>query len=374
MHIGFIEDTPLHGGTQIWVTEAIRAFIKLGHEITLLAPQQSWIVEQCRQTDAHLATYDWDEVVHQDTHHQAIWTDALKDCDVAICTVHPPRENFHCSVFGAICIREGNLNTYLIPKTGTIVPDYLRKFYLPDESIRSSVITIADFTRRYLIEVYNIPPEKVALIYQGTDVQRFRHAESTRREAQSRYPLPPHASPILGSIGSLEARKGHLILLEALKSLVVGALPDAHLMLVGDGPDEYKLKEMVRTLGLENHVSFFPFTSEPNFVYERIDITVLPSLYKEGLPNVLLESMSMGVPVVASNLGGVPEVVIDGKTGYVIEPGNKQAFADGIEKLWGDQRNYQKIQKNVRKFIDSAFNKTKQFDNFVSHFQKLISS
>ena len=69
------------------------------------------------------------------------------------------------------------METHLIPKTGTIVPEYLREFYLPDESIQSSVIAITDFTRSYLIETYHIPAEKVALIYQGTDTERFQHSE-----------------------------------------------------------------------------------------------------------------------------------------------------------------------------------------------------
>ncbi len=304
-------------------------------------------------------------------HNQEIWTNALSECDVAICTVHPPREGFHCSVFAARCIKEGGLETHLIPKTGTIVPEYLREFYLPDETIHSSVIAITDFTRRYLIETYNIPAEKVALIYQGTDTKRFRHSDSAWKEAQNRYPLPRNASPILGSIGSFEPRKGHPVLFEALEELVNSSLPNAHLMMVGDGPDETMLKERVKTLGLERNVSFFPFTDEPNYIFERLDMTVLPSLYKEGLPNVLLESMSMGVPVVSSNIGGVSEIVIDGETGYMVEPGNKSALADAIKKVWANQNNYQEMKIKARKLIVDQFDKATQFERFISHFHTL---
>ena len=117
MRIGFIEDTHLHGGTQIWVTEAIRAFIERGLAVTLLAPSESWMVEQNRQTGARIATYDWEGVIEESAEDQEIWTEALRDCDIAICTVHPPREGFHCAVFAARCIREGSLKTHLIPKT-----------------------------------------------------------------------------------------------------------------------------------------------------------------------------------------------------------------------------------------------------------------
>lgn len=371
MHIGFIEDTHFHGGTQIWVAEAVRAFINRNQDVSLLAPEGSWIVDQCRDSGATITTYDWDEVIYEDARNQEIWTDALSQCDVTICTVHPLREGFHCSIFAARCIKEGELDTHLITKTGTIVPEYLREFYMPEKTINSSVIVIADFTRQYLIETYNIPAEKVTLIYQGTETERFRHSNRAWEDAQIRYPLPGYASPILGSIGSFEHRKGHPVLFEALRELMKGPLPNVYLMMVGDGPDEAMLKEKVQSLGIQQSVSFFPFTSEPKYVFERIDVTVLPSLYKEGLPNVLLESMGMGVPVVSSNIGGVPEIVINGETGYMVEPGNRSALAFAIEKIWANQNNYQEMKVKTRKLIENQFDKATQFERFISHFRSL---
>ena len=258
MNIGFIEDTPLHGGTQIWVTEALRAFLAQGQEVTLLAPEGSWIVNQCADSGARIFTYDWDEVIQEGEEHVQIWTEALRQCDVAVCTVHPPREGFHCSVFAARCIAAAGLQTHLIPKTGTIVPEYERRFYRPDEAINSSVIAIADFTRQYLIESYEIPEEVIALIYQGVDTQRFRSTAGGKKEARKRYVLPENAAPVLGSVGSFEHRKGHPVLFEAVRQLRAGSLPDIHLMLVGDGPDETLLRNLAEELGLGNHVSFFP--------------------------------------------------------------------------------------------------------------------
>jgi len=98
MRIGFIEDTLLHGGTQIWVTEALRTFLEHGQDVILLAPEGSWVVEQCVDSGAQIFTYNWDEVIQKRDEHIRIWTEALRRCDVAVCTVHPPREGFHCSV------------------------------------------------------------------------------------------------------------------------------------------------------------------------------------------------------------------------------------------------------------------------------------
>jgi len=368
VHIGFIEDTPLHGGTQIWVAEALRAFLDHGQDVTLLAPVGSWIIDQCTDSGARVITYDWDDIVQEDDEHVMIWTEALGPCDVAICTVHPPRQGFHCSVFAARCIAAGGLQTHLIPKTGTIVPAYERRFYQPDEAINSSVIAIADFTRQYLIESYEIPAESIALLYQGVDIQRFRSTVEGKRAAAERYMLPENASPVLGSVGSFEHRKGHLVLFEALRQLATGPLPDIHLMLVGDGPDEASLREQAGKLGLNKHISFFPFTSEPSRVFERLDITVLPSLYKEGLPNVLQESMAMNVPVISSRLGGVPEVVINGQTGYMVEPGNSEQLARAIVDLWTEQDAYRKMCAQARDLIVARFNKEHQFEQFLEHF------
>lgn len=368
MHICFIEDTHLHGGTQIWVTEANRNFLSHGAEVTVLAPHESWVAKQCAETSAHIATYDWDDVVNEEDHHVKIWTEALRDCDVAVCTVHPPREGFHCSIFAARCIKGGNLKTHLIPKTGTIVPEYLREFYLPDETLRSSVIAIAEFTRRYLIDTYKIPAESVTRIYQGTDIRLMTSTADDQKEALKRYPLPKRASPILGYAGSFEHRKGLPVLLDAVAKLAAGPLPDIHLMLVGDGPDEEMLKKRTKKLGIDKNVTFFSFTREPKFIFERIDLTVLSSLYKEGLPNILLESMAMQVPVISSNLGGVSEIVMNGETGYLVEPGDSDQLTDAIHRLWSDQIAYQRMSRNTRRLMEEKFYKEIQFKRFLEYF------
>lgn len=372
MNIGFIEDTNLHGGTQIWVKEAIHAFIERGHEVTLLAPEGSWIVKQNADSGADIFTYSWDDVVREGEQDVQIWTAALSQSDVALCTVHPPREGFHCSLFAARCIKTAGLQTYLIPKTGTIVPEYERRFYRPDESINTTVIAIADFTRRYLLETYEIPEKSITLVYQGVDTERFRSTPQGKKEAWRRYPLPERAAPVLASVGSFEHRKGQPVLFEAVSRLAAGPLPDIHLLLVGDGPDEGPLREKREELGLGDHISFFPFTSDPNYIFERTDITVLASLYKEGLPNVLQESMAMNVPVVSSNVGGVPEVVIEGQTGYMAEPGNRDQLAEAILKLWSDQLYYQGMRSQARNLITERFDKQKQFDRFLSYFRELL--
>ena len=366
-HICFIEDTQLHGGTQIWVTEAVRAFVAKGHEVTVLTPTDGFVARNVVTTDARVITYGFDEVVAEDAAHQDLWIDALAAADVAVCTVHPPRKGFHCSRFAARCIEQAGLSTVLQPKTGTIVPEYLREFYVPSEHINCQVISITDFTRHYLIEHYGIPAEQVSLIYQGTDVPTFTPNAERATRAKQQYKVPDGSFPVLGNLGSFEHRKGQVGLLEAV-ALVRTSLPRVHLLLVGDGPDEAMLRAKVTYLGLQDHVTFHPFTRAPADVYEVIDILVLPSLYKEGLPNVLLEAMSMGLRVVSSRLAGTPEVVLEGETGLLVEPGDTDGLAAAIVQIGSDPDAARQIGAAGRQLMATSFDKERQFDAFLEHF------
>jgi len=371
MRIGFIEDTHLRGGTQIWVTEAVEDFIEKGEECIVIGPEGSFVADECRKLGAMVFTYDWDDIPANPDKYQKNWAAGLKEMDVAVCTVHPPRNGFHCSVFGAKCIQEAGLETILIPKTGTIVPDYLREYYQPDDRINAHVISITKFTQAYLISDYKIPAEKVQLIYQGTEVDRFTSTPEAEKEAFLRYSLPGNAGPILASLGSFEERKGQIILLQAIADLAAGPLPNVHAMMVGEGPDEEMLKAKVDEMGIGNHVTFFPFTREPNYVFERIDILTLPSLYKEGLPNVLLEAMSMGLPVVASEMAGVPEIVFNGETGYMVPPGEVEEFKKAVVKLWHDPEACRQMGRNARKLMEEKFDKVNQYAEFLSFFHQI---
>jgi glycosyltransferase involved in cell wall biosynthesis len=370
MHICFIEDTRLHGGTQIWVSEAVRVFLAAGHEVTVLTAADGFNANDAEHTDARVVTYDFDAVTAQDTRHQEIWTHALAPADVAVCTVHPPRNGFHCSVFAAKCIADAQLDTVLEPKTGTIVPEYLAEFYAPPHDIRSHVICITDFTRRYMIDTYQIPQHQVSLVYQGTDVATFTPDPARAEQARARYPLPEGAFPVLGSIGSFEERKGQVKLLEALENAKAD-LPNIHLMLVGDGPDETMLQERVAERSLQAHVTFFPFTTEPAHVFELLDILTLPSTHKEGLPNVLLEALSMGVPVVSSRLAGTPEIVIEGVTGMLVEPGDVDGLATAIRALSTDDDLRRRMGAAGQQLIRDDFDKQHQFGAFLEHFAEV---
>jgi glycosyltransferase involved in cell wall biosynthesis len=129
---------------------------------------------------------------------------------------------------------------------------------------------------------------------------------------------------VLGVIGRLSPEKGQQIFLEAFQCVVARA-PNRRAVLVGDGSEKERLVQLVRRLGLANRVLFTGHDSHIEELYPALDLVVIPSL-SEGLPNVLLESLLYGKPVVAAEVGGIPEILKPAGAGWLVPPGNVRAL------------------------------------------------
>jgi L-malate glycosyltransferase len=137
---------------------------------------------------------------------------------------------------------------------------------------------------------------------------------------------------VMGAVGRLEEQKGHLYLLEALAQ-VRQDLPDATLLLVGDGRLRADLERRTRELGLAGQVRFLGTRRDLPLIYRALDLFVQPSRW-EGLPLALLKAMGAGLPVLATRVSGVREVIDDGLNGRLVEPGNPQALARVLVELY----------------------------------------
>lgn len=163
----------------------------------------------------------------------------------------------------------------------------------------------------------------------------------------------PIARPVITTIGRLSAEKGHADLIDALSILAArGARVTA--VLVGDGPERAALQEQARTLGLEAQVHFPGYHVETARILEDTDLMVLPS-HTEGLPNVALEAHAMEVPVLATRVGGTPEVVIDRETGRLVEPRSPSALADALADFLSAPSPWQDMARRGRKLVETQF-------------------
>jgi glycosyltransferase involved in cell wall biosynthesis len=171
-----------------------------------------------------------------------------------------------------------------------------------------------------------------SLIYNGVDLERYDHQEPccTLREEYGM----DEDSPIVGVVGRLELEKGHPTLLEAWPG-VLREVPKAFLMIVGEGSRLDALRQIAHEQGVERHVIFTGRRDDIPAVTAAFDVAVLPS-YREAQGLTILEAMALSRPVVASNVGGIPEMITDGVTGLLVPPHDPPALAAAIVRLIRD--------------------------------------
>ncbi|PYN07191.1 MAG: hypothetical protein DME06_17610 [Candidatus Rokuibacteriota bacterium] len=178
---------------------------------------------------------------------------------------------------------------------------------------------------RALVLAGGVRPEAVRAVAAGVDLARFTPGE--RSEALLREFGP--ARPVIGSIAMFRGSKGHPHLLDAFERLRP-EFPQARLVLVGDGIRRAWVEELARGRGLAPAVCFPGFRRDVPELLRFMDCFVLASTRTEGVPQSLLQAMAVGVPVVASAVGGIPEVLADGETGLLVPPEDPAALAAAL--------------------------------------------
>jgi glycosyltransferase involved in cell wall biosynthesis len=218
-----------------------------------------------------------------------------------------------------------------------------------DMMIASSEAVRRSFIRR------GIRPAKIVVIHNSVDLARFGAVdrEAARRATRQAFGWD-EGHFVVGTVARLERIKGLDYLIEAAKT-VAEALPEARFLVVGDGPQREDLLGRVRHLELGERCIFAGLRSDVPQILPAFDLFVLPSL-SEALGIVAIEALASGVPVVASRVGGVPEVVIHGKTGLLVPPGDAAQLAQAILRMAANPAKArqwaERGQKRVRQMFD----------------------
>jgi glycosyltransferase involved in cell wall biosynthesis len=214
----------------------------------------------------------------------------------------------------------------------------------------------------------------ISLIYNGIDLARYREPEVCCT-LQREYDIAPDA-PIVGVVARLEPEKGHPTLLEAWPR-VLASVPNAHLLIVGEGAQREALEAQARSLGLlgaspASHAVIGPRSTPATTMFARpsvtftgrrddvpavtaaLDVAVLPS-YREAQGLSILEAMALGRPVVASAVGGIPEMIEHGRTGLLVPSRDPDALADAIVRLLADHSYADTLGKAGRDLVEERF-------------------
>jgi len=193
------------------------------------------------------------------------------------------------------------------------------------------VVTSAESVRSMVIAA-GIAPERVVTISAGVDSARFHSAisgEAVRKE------LGLGTAPVVGLVANVRGSKGHNVFLEAARA-VVGRRPDVRFLIVGDGVGFDEVSRRVRDMGLSPSVRLTGFRRDIPEVMAALDVLALPSIRSEAIPQVIPQALAVGTPVVASAVGGSPELIRDGENGRLVPPGDAPALADAILALLDD--------------------------------------
>jgi len=212
------------------------------------------------------------------------------------------------------------------------------------------------------------------LIHNGIDIASFyMRFEAEKEEIKREYDLPLDKL-IITCIANLQLQKGHKYLIRALRELKNKAL-DFLTLLVGDGPLRGELEKLVRGLGLEEQVHFLGSRDREEIpkILAITDIFVLPSLW-EGLPTAVIEAMAAGCPVVATAVGGTPEVVMDRETGFLINSRDPEALAQKIALLLKDSQLRQKMGEAGMRRIEEHFTLEKMVQNYEALYKNLMDT
>jgi glycosyltransferase involved in cell wall biosynthesis len=194
------------------------------------------------------------------------------------------------------------------------VPLKYRHLLMASHWMADAIVANCEELRRHLHEEYKYPASRIAVCWNGIDTARFSASARTRLEEVR------GAGLVVGTVCVLRAEKGLDRLLHAFAE-VRNAVPDMKLLVVGSGPEEKALHELAAKLGIMPQCRFLPSTSEVTAALSSIDIFVHPSL-TEGLPNAVMEAMACGCTVIASRVGGCPELIEQGVHGLLFSPEN----------------------------------------------------
>ena len=211
------------------------------------------------------------------------------------------------------------------------------KIFLWVETIFSKftdrMVALTDGEKNDYIKLSVCPPQKLFKIHSGVDLKQYMHSNGNRVEKKRSLGLDQN-STVIGFVGWLLPIKGPAYLLKAMAH-IWPEHPTASLVMVGKGELDVDLRAQALKMNANGRIKFLGWREDIHEIMPVFDLLVLPSL-NEGMGRVLVEAMAAGKPVVASEVGGIPDLVKHGETGYLVRPADEKALANGIRKLLND--------------------------------------
>jgi glycosyltransferase involved in cell wall biosynthesis len=217
--------------------------------------------------------------------------------------------------------------------------------------VTSAYFGVARAQVQYMVDELGCPPEKIHIVYNGVDPERFDPTDDRRAVAEFGIGA---SDRVVGIVAALRPEKDHSTLLRAAR-MVVDRVPAAKFLIVGEGPMRAEIERHVAVLGLDDHVTLTGCLSDVPAVLQGLDVVVLSSYSVECFPMALLEAMAAGRPAVCTAVGGVPEMVDEGVTGFLVPARDPSALADRLVAILTDDELASRMGKAARMRVEQKF-------------------
>lgn len=227
------------------------------------------------------------------------------------------------------------------------------------------VIAISQVIAKHMIEDFKVPYRRVKLVYRGVDLERFKYREPDE-SAKKEY--------VIGMVGRLSPIKGHTFFLRAV-SKVVKAIPRLKVLIVGDAPPDkvkyrQELEDLSRRLGLTKYVEFLGRRNDIPEILSKMDLLVLATVTQEAFGRVIIEGFASGVPVLATSVGGVTEIIRNGENGLLVPPEDPQSMADAIIKILKDRKLSKELARQARRDVEEKFTLDKMVEDTIKIYEE----
>jgi glycosyltransferase involved in cell wall biosynthesis len=230
------------------------------------------------------------------------------------------------------------------------------------------VISVSDDLHRRCREL-GVPSKRCLLIENGIDTRQFARS-LTREEAKRRLGIPAERL-VIGAVGRLSEEKGFDLLIRAVDRLLAGGL-DIELCIAGEGDQHGRLSDLIRALGREDRIHLVGFQSDTIPLYEAMDVFALSS-FREGLPNVVLEAMAMGIAVVSTRVSGVPRLIEHERNGLLVEPGATEGFGSCLGRLLIDAGLRTRLSDAARGTVERRFSFEQRMERIRDIYDRILS-
>ncbi len=356
MRILFINSIRMFGGGEIWLLTMMRALRERGHHVSLLCRPDVPLEIRAKRVGFSVFTLrmrgDFDPIVIYRT-----WKLVRKLKADVVCTNMDKELRF-----GGIAARLAGIRV-VVPRRGIDYPLKNTAVYRFAYSyIASGVIANSISTKQSLLKnCLWLNPNKIRVIYNGIEMKRFTGPSKKNLRAELGI---PRTNYIYGFVGQLDERKGVKTLLESF-AMLSQKYHRTTLLMVGEGKLQSRLEKMAGQC--RGQVVFAGFRDDVADVMKIIDALVLPSLW-EGFGIVLIEAMAAGKPVITTNVSNMPEIVQDGREGYLVPPSDSEGLREAMAKLIKHPAQGRKMGENGFETVQERFTLKRMVDDTESYF------